>query len=74
MAIVRHKKSNVLYEYLGDNRFKNLCTLKEGIVEDDKAREIFVINLEATELLGEYPLIKDLIHLLNLKCDVVVSS
>lgn len=69
MAIVRHKKTNVPYEYLGKNKFINLVTLKEGIVKDDRAREVFVINLEATELFKEYPLIKELIHLLKLKME-----
>jgi hypothetical protein len=67
MAIVRHKTTNILYEYKGENKFQNLVTLKEGIVDDEKAREVFVINLEATELLGEYPLIKELIHKIKLK-------
>jgi hypothetical protein len=67
MAIVRHKKTSIPYEFLGGNKFRNLVSLEEGIVDDEKAREVFVINLEATELLGEYPLIKELIHKIKLK-------
>lgn len=69
MAIVRHIKSNVPYEYLGENKFRNLCTQQEGIVEDDKAREIFVINVEMTVLINEYPVLRELISRLKLKID-----
>lgn len=69
--IVRHKKTSIPYEYLGENKFRNLVTLKEGFVPDEKARENFVINVEASQIINDYPIIKNLIHLLNLKLDVV---
>jgi len=72
--IVRHKKTSVPYEYLGENRFVNLVTLKEGIVDDEKAREVFAINVEASQLFHEYPILKQLISSLKMKLDVVVSS
>lgn len=68
-GIVRHIKSGVLYEYLGENKFRNLATGNEGVVEEEKAAEIFVLNLEATQLLNEYPPIKELITKLKLKLD-----
>lgn len=67
MAIVRNIQNNQLYRYLGDNKFRNIVTGKEGIVDDEKAREIFLINVDATGILNEYPLVEDLIEKLKLK-------
>lgn len=69
MAIVRNIQNNQLYRYLGDNKFRNIVTGKEGLVEDEKAREVFKINVEATGILNEYPLVEDLIEKLKLKID-----
>jgi len=69
LAIVRNIQNNQLYRYLGDNKFRNIVTGKEGIVEDEKAREIFLINVDATGILNEYPLVEDLIEKLKLKID-----
>lgn len=69
MAIVRHTKTNVPYEYLGGNRYKNLTTNQEGEVSKEKAAEIFVVNLEATQIFNDYPLVKELVQKLNLKID-----
>lgn len=66
MVIVRHKKTNVLYEYLGDNRYRNTITLKEGTVDEKIAKDVFNINLDATVLLNQYPEIKNLIQTLKL--------
>lgn len=69
MAIVRNIQNNQLYRYLGDNKFRNIVTGREGLVEDEKAREVFKINVEATGILNEYPLVEDLIEKLKLKID-----
>lgn len=69
MGVVRNIQNNQLYRYLGDNKFRNIVTGKEGIVEDEKAREIFLINVDATGILNEYPLVEDLIEKLKLKID-----
>ncbi len=69
MAIVRNKNTNDLYRYLGENKFRNVRTGKEGVVDEEKAKEIFNINLEATAILNEYPEIENLIKTLNLKID-----
>jgi hypothetical protein len=49
--------------------FRNLRTGVEGVVSDDAARNTFVINLEATELINKNPIIENLIRSLNLKFD-----
>ena len=69
MAIVRNIQNNQLYRYLGDNKFRNIVTGKEGLVEDEKAREVFKINVEATAILNEYPLVEELVEVLKLKID-----
>ena len=69
MAIVRNIQNNQLYRYLGDNKFRNIVTGKEGLVEDEKAREVFKINVEATAILNEYPLVEELVEVLKLKFD-----
>ena len=66
-AIVRHKKTNLLYRYLGGNRYQNLITGVEGEVPDEIARNIFAISLDATEMLGKYKTIELLIRSLHLK-------
>ena len=67
MAIVRNIITDDLYEYLGENRFVNLRTGKDGIVSDEQAQAAFRINIEATQIIMEYPNVKNLIKSLNLK-------
>lgn len=68
-GIVRNIQNDDLYLYLGDNEFKNLRTGKKGVVSDEMAKKVFVINVEATLLYHENPLLEDFIHHLNLKFD-----
>jgi len=65
--IVRNKKTNDLYQFLGGNRFRNIRTGTEGDVSDEAATANFLINAEATLLVGEYPIIAEMIRKLNLK-------
>lgn len=69
MAIVRNIENNDLYRYLGENMFKNIRTGKEGIISGEQARRVLKINLEATELINEFPIIETMIKQLNLKFD-----
>lgn len=69
MAIVRNKMTNDLYRYVGENTFRNIRTGVEGKVTDEAAQKTFVVNLEATELCEEYPMIEELISTLGLKFD-----
>lgn len=66
MAIVRHH-NGTLYRYLGGNIFQNLITGAKGVVEDELARKIFRINLEATQIFEEYPKAEELVKRLKLK-------
>jgi len=67
MAIVTNKNTGDLYRYFGDNKFKNLRTGIEGLIETELARKIFVINLDATKMLNSNENIEYLIKELNLK-------
>jgi len=71
--IVRNVKNNCLYEFVGGTKFRNLITGIEGDVPEEKAKEVFRINVEATALINEFPEIKNLIKSLNLRCDGVVG-
>lgn len=72
-AIVRNIQNSDLYEYLGNDKYINLRTKKEGTVDEETARRIFKINVEAMVIIEEYPYIKEMIHTLNLKFDEVPS-
>lgn len=67
MAIVRNIQNNDLYRYLGENKFRNIRTGKEGVVDNETARKVFKINLEATEILNSYPECEILIQKVGLK-------
>ena len=47
-GIVRNVENNLMYAYLGEDKYQNLITGKEGIVAPETAQKIFRINVEAT--------------------------
>jgi len=67
--IVRNIQNNDAYEFLGGNRFRNLRTAKEGEVDEEKAKDVLKFNIEATELINEFPIIETMIQKLQLKFD-----
>jgi len=67
--VVRNVQNQDFYYYLGGNKFQNIRTGKEGMVSDEVAARAFKINLEAMEMINEFPLIAELIKTLNLKFD-----
>lgn len=69
MAYVVHKKSRVPYLYLGENKFRNAVTGKEGVVSDELAKEVFAIHPELNLLINEYPIVEKLISVLELKIE-----
>jgi hypothetical protein len=69
MAIVRNIQNNQLYQYLGDSKYKNLITGVEGEVSDEMAKKIFKINLQATKILNDFPIVQTLISELGLTID-----
>lgn len=69
MVVVRNIQNNQLYGHLGDNKYINLITGAEGEVSDDMAKKIFKINLQATKMLNDFPVIQTLISELGLTID-----
>lgn len=69
MPICRNIQNNVPYEYLGENKFRNLLTLKEGAVDSETAEKVFKINVEATQMIYDNPLVAEFINKLQLKFD-----
>ncbi len=67
--LCRNIQNDEVYEYLGGNEFKNLRTGIAGNVETEKARGIFRFNVEATQMMFDYPIIEEMINVLNLKFD-----
>lgn len=68
-AIVRNVNNNDLYAYFGEDKYKNLRTGVEGIVQPEIAQKAFKINIEATYFYNECRYFKELISKLNLKID-----
>jgi hypothetical protein len=67
--VVRNIQNQDLYFYLGENKFQNIRTGTEGVVDDETARKVFKVNVEATTMLNEYPNLVEMIKTLNLKFD-----
>jgi len=72
--VVRNIQNGDLYFYLGENKFQNIRTGKDGVVDDETARKIFRINIEATEIINEYPLVGEMVKRLNLKFDKIKNE
>jgi hypothetical protein len=72
--ICRNVQNNDYYEFLGGNTFRNLRTGKSGDVDEEKAKEVLKINVEATTIINEYPIVRELIQRLNLKHDAMVGG
>jgi hypothetical protein len=66
-AVLRNIQNNDLYRHLENNVFRNIRTGQEGTMSDEMAQKVFKINVEATEICNEYPLVEEFIKALNLK-------
>ncbi len=66
VAVVRHIKTNTLYRFIGNDTYRILTTGKTGVIPSEQAQRIFKINLEMTQLIGEYPIVEELIQKLKL--------
>lgn len=65
--VVRNVQNNEAYFYNGDSTFENIRSGKSGVIDDETAGRVFKINIEATEILNEYPVVIEMIQKLNLK-------
>lgn len=53
--------NNDFYKYLGDGKFRNLRTGGEGVVPDEVAARTFKVDLDASQLCHDYPLLERLV-------------
>lgn len=67
MAIVRNIQNDDLYRYLGNNKFRNIRTGVEGVIDNESAKRVFKINAEMTVLCNEYPIIEEMVKKIGLK-------
>ncbi len=65
-AVLRLKKNNDLFRHIEGNTYINLRTQKEWEIPPEKAKEIFLLNIEASFMLNKYPMIEKLIGSLSL--------
>lgn len=69
MKVFDYINNNDLYENVSVGLWRNIRTGKEGEVDENKAKSIFTINKQATQLLSEYPVLRLAISKLNLKIE-----
>lgn len=70
MVVLRNIQNNQLYGHLGGNKYINIMTGVEGEVSEDMAKKIFKINLQATKMLNDFPVIQTLISKIGLTIDI----
>ena len=68
-AVLRNIQNNDAYLHLGENKYRNLRTSKEGVIEPEIASSLFNLNVPLTVMLGDNPNIEELISKLNLRID-----
>lgn len=68
-SVLRNIKTNDIYLHLSGNKFRNLRTGVQGEIPDQTLINIFRLNMEATVLINQYPLVEKLINQLNLKIE-----
>lgn len=71
MAICRNTQTNDLYLYQGDNTYKNLRTGAVGVIPEDMAQKYLVVNIEATQIINDFPLVAEMINRLNMCVDKI---
>ncbi len=69
IIILRNKKTNDIYKYLGEDKYINLTTSKDGEIKKEIVANLFAINVELTQLITEHSIIEDLIKTLKLKIE-----
>ena len=72
--IVINTQTKDLYQYEGDNKYRNLRTGKTGEISEELAKKYLVVSLQATEIINSYPLVGELISRLGMGVDKVVFS
>lgn len=61
---------NDIYMHMDGDVYKNLRTLKEGTISPELVCKVLKINVNASFLINEYPMISEMVHRLGLRLDV----
>lgn len=64
-----NNQNNNLYLSLSENKYRNLRTGKEGIVDKETAGKVFVESVEGSFFYDEMPEFESMISELNLKAE-----
>lgn len=64
--VVRNIQNDQLYFFNGGNSFTNIQSGKVGEVNGELAQKIFRFNIQATEIINEYPIVEKMIKILKL--------
>lgn len=67
--VVRNVQNNDLYFFNGGNSFTNIRTQKKGEINNELSEKVFKMNIEATQIINDYPIIANLINRLDLKIE-----
>ena len=65
-AILRHLETNALYIAHGDDEYTNLQTGVRGKIKPSTAKKRLVINLSATALFNEFPVVEEMVTKLGM--------
>jgi hypothetical protein len=74
MAIVRNTQTSHFYKWEGGNKFTNIVTGVSGEIPDDLAKKYLKINLEATVIFSEYPMVEEMVKRLGLISDKTTTE
>ena len=64
--IFSHKKTGVMYKYLGGNEYENMTTKKRGILSKEDVEKFLNKEEKISQLAADHPAIFDLIYRLSL--------
>jgi hypothetical protein len=74
MTIVRNIQNSTFYKHLHGNYYVNLKTGVSGEIPEEVAKKIFKINLEATVIFSEYPMVEEMVKRLGLISDKTTTE
>ena len=67
LPVLYNIKNGESYQYLGLDKYRNIRTLVEGIIAPETAKKYLLFDVNASQMLNEFPLITEMANRLNLK-------
>lgn len=68
-GLIKAKKTNDIYQVMGDDIYKNLSTGKSGKIRIEDAKKLFIIPIQLNNMAVKNPLVIDLIEELGLSLE-----